>query len=705
MKPRTLRPLPSLRPLSLACAGLLQAGAVLAAEPVLAPLVVQESPDALPYSSLPPSERTALPVSVQAEQTFTREDIEALRPRDVFDLMETTLGMSITRQGSRINNFSSNRGGNVSFLIDGVYLTGTQAQRVVGDIPVGIIESIQFIRDASVLSILPVMGFGSRVGTQNQGVVVINTLRKAGTEDSAQVKASYGTHDTWKASGGFKQSWADGRLQLGGGYQHSESNGKNNWNNAYDSDTYMLNGGWKDDAFMAMASVFVNQGAREIQRYIGVSSDPTSGLKKGQLGAELWEYDPRDMEVFTLNLARYWNERHTTALTWGRSKADGTAWYYTTTADPATIPGRRFKDESTDLHLSHTITGERNTFKAGAQRVEYTQVTEWLATAEPKPREEEIYGLYLTDEFRITPAWSIDGSIRMDKKHVSKGGDKYGSDGSTMKLSDDTWTDKAWLAALGTAWQVNPVWRLSGRYAWSKTPTPDTITTVDDKSLPDEKLHRWELGVDARLYPALNVSFTPFYYLIEDAKVADASAPAIPVFNPDTGLYENLSVYTTADKVTRKGFELALKGRFANDMLGYELGWSRFKDDSVELGTNNVETPENRYTARLNAAYGAWSGTLSVLRVEEYCHFYKTGATGSAPDGTCLPVPAFTTVNLNVSRKFGHGVTVSLYGQNITDEHYFTRHKTGAGGPAWSQSNGAIADVGATWGIEVGMEF
>jgi hypothetical protein len=75
--------------------------------------------------------------------------------------------MSVTRQGSRVNNFSQNRGGSVAFLVDGVYLTGTQAQRVVGDIPVGMIDSIRFIRDGSVLSILPVMGFGSRVHSPN----------------------------------------------------------------------------------------------------------------------------------------------------------------------------------------------------------------------------------------------------------------------------------------------------------------------------------------------------------------------------------------------------------------------------------------------------------------------------------------------------------------------------------------------------------
>lgn len=684
-------------PLPLAAAFILQGGAACAAgERQLAPVMVRDANDALPVSTgTPPSARTALPVSVAAEQTFTREDIEVLRPRDLFDLMETALGMNITRQGSRVNNFSSNRGGSVNFLIDGVYLTGNQATRVVGDIPLESVDSIQFVRDASVLSILPVMGFGSRVGTPTQGVVVINTIRRPGDEDSAAVKASYATYDTWKASGGFKHSWLDGRLQLNGGYQHAQSDGKSDWNNAYRSDTFLLSGGWKDEAFMAMASVFLNKGEREIQRYIGVL--PDSAVAVGELNSAIWKYDPRDMAVYALNLARYWNDGHTTALTYGSSKADGMAWYYDTKTDPATVPGRDFKDESTDLHLSHTIVGERNTLKVGAQRIEYTAVTEYLATVRPAPREEEIYGIYVTDEYLVTPAWSIDGSIRMDKKHITKGGDKYAADGSLVKLSDDTWTDRAYLLSLGTAWQIDPVWRVSGRYAYSRTPTPDTITTAADQSLSDERLNRWELGVDARLHEAFNVSFTPFYYVVKDAKVARTGAGAsIQVFNPDTGGYEALGVYTTADEVIRKGFELSLKGGFADGMLGYEVGWSRFKDDSVDADSGQVETPKNRYTARLDWRHGPWSSTLSALRVDKYCHYFRSA---------CLPTGDFTTVNLNVSRRFEHGITVSLYGQNLTDEHYYTRHKTGNGQTTYNLSDGAITDVGATYGVEIGMAF
>lgn len=655
-------------------------------EQELAPVVVEDRRTALPAPATPAYERTAVPASVAAEQEFSHEDIQAMRPRDIFDLMEGSLGMSVSRQGSRVNNFSSNRGGNVGFILDGVYLTATEAQRVVGDIPVDMIASIKFIRDSSVLGILPVMGFGARVSTPSQGVVVIDTLRRDGGADSTNLKGSYASYETWKGNGNFRRSWQDGRLQLGGGYQHAESAGKPDWNNAYAADTYMLNGGWKDSDFMAMASFYANRGEREIQRYIGVVEG--ASVPVGTLNSAIWKYDPRDSQVFSLNLAWYWNGRHTTALTYGETQVDGTGWFYSTTTDPSTVAGRDFKDQSDDLNLSHTVTGTQNTFKAGAQRIGYYQLSESATT----PREEAIYGIYLADEYRITPAWSVDASARVDKKHVSQGGDKYGADGSTIQLSDDTWTDRADLISVGSAWQIDPVWRVSGRYAYSRTPTPDTITTAGDTELPAERLSRWELGLDAKLDPALQVSLTPFYYVARDAKVVDSTVPGIDVYNPDTGSYETLSVYTSADKVTRKGFELGLKGRFAGDALGYELGWSHFSDDSVNADSGGVETPKNRYSARLNWYHGPWTSNLSVLRVDPYCHYFK---------GACLATGDFTVVNLNVSRTFSHGVTVSVFGQNLLDEHYYTRHKTGNGSTIYTLSDGAIADVGATYGVEL----
>ncbi|NTV11139.1 MAG: TonB-dependent receptor plug domain-containing protein, partial [Zoogloea sp.] len=289
----------------------------------------------------PPHSRFALPASVEASQTLSREDIEAIRPRDVYDLVEASLGMTISRQGARVHNFSYSRGDSVNIILDGVYLTQTEAQRVLGDLPPELIESVQFLRDSSVITIGPLMGFGAaNSGSPNQGYIVINTRKGGPGKDGSELRAGYASYDTWKASGFHGHSWADGRASMGIGYQHSQSGGKPDWNNAYRGDSLLLNGGYQDRDFSAAASAYVNRAARDIQRavgtYTGATAYPASGpTPAGVLDKNIWRYDPMDTALFSANLARMWDARNTTAFTYGWTEARGTQYAYTTTVDKA----------------------------------------------------------------------------------------------------------------------------------------------------------------------------------------------------------------------------------------------------------------------------------------------------------------------------------------------------------------------------------
>ncbi|SER83347.1 hypothetical protein SAMN04244573_04415 [Azotobacter beijerinckii] len=182
---------------------------------------------------IPAYQRFALPRSVAAVQTLERADIEALRPRDVSDLIEGSLGMSIGRQGAR----------------------------VLGDLPVEMIDSVRFLRDASVITISPLMDFGSaNAGSPNQGFILIETRKSGPGKDGGELKTSYASYDTRKTLGFLGDSWLDGRLTLGGGYQRSESNGKPNWNMAYAADTWLANAGWKDEQLIASGLLLPEQG-------------------------------------------------------------------------------------------------------------------------------------------------------------------------------------------------------------------------------------------------------------------------------------------------------------------------------------------------------------------------------------------------------------------------------------------------------------
>lgn len=636
--------------------------------------------------------RFALPKSVEAVQTYDQEDIRNMRPRDVSDLIESSLGMSIGRQGARVHNFSYNRGDKVSIILDGVYLTQTQAQRVLSDIPVEMIDSIQFLRDSSVITISPLMDFGSAgAGAPNQGFIVINTRKSGPGKDGGELRASYATYDTWKRSGWIGNSWLDGRLTLGGGYQRSESNGKPKWNMAYDADTWLASSGWKDENFIASASFYLNKASREIQRargtYRGNTKYSVSGpTPAGVLDKTIWKYAPMDTRVISVNLARPWNDVHTTALTYGWTDAKGTQYRYTTTTNKSTVKGQFAKDRAKEWNLSHTIATANSTLKIGGQTVWWYQLTE----GETRSRSEKVYGLYGTFEYRFTPSLSVDAAVRTDRKRTIRGGDKYLDNGFKTQLSDDQWNDRALLYSIGAAWQIDPVWRLSARYSFNRTPTPDVITTRNNENLPAEKRHRYEFGINANLGRAFQASFTPFYYVIKNAKVTDGAIGVDVNGNPildDRGNETSVTVYRNESQVIRKGIEIMVQGRFANDALSYELGWTYF-DDSGENGQTGNEVPDNKYNARLGWQQGPWSANASLVRVDPYKSYNYT-------------VGDFTTLNINLAREFASGFTASLYAQNLLDEHYATNNK---GMPI--QANwGKLQDVGATYGLEIGMKF
>ncbi|EXJ15815.1 TonB-dependent receptor [Imhoffiella purpurea] len=662
-----------------------------AGEPTLPIVLVEDGGDGAAAAE-PAYSRLALPESVEAVQTLTREDIEKIRPRDVYDLIENAPGMSIMRQGARVHNFAFSRGDDVGIILDGVYLTQTEARRVLGDLQPELIESIRFVRDSTVLTIAPLTGFGSAsAGAPNQGFILISTRRSVPDGRHAELRGSYATYDTWKVSGFASQSWLDGRARIGAGYQHTASEGKSDWHNGYNGNSFLVNGGYRDQRFEAAASLYVNRASRDIQRamgtYTGRTGYPVSGpTPNGVLDKNVWEYDPMDTEVFSASLAHHWNAAHTTALLYGWTEAEGTRYPYTTLSDRSRVAGTEARDWAQEWNLSHTIEWGANTLKVGAQSLNWYQLTEGQETA----RREKLYGYYVTDEYRIAPDWTLDLALRTDRKKIVKGGEKYLSSGREVRLDDGDWSDDAFAVSVGAAWQIDAVFRVSARYSYNRTPTPDVLTTIDDASLADEVRSRYELGLEADVSRAFKATLTPFYYDIQDAKVSAGTltedANGDPIIDPSTGEETSITLYDAANRI-RKGLELSLSGRLANDALGYELGWTTFTDNA-EDGEHGTEFPDNKYSARLNWRQGPWDSTLSLLKVDPYLSYGYT-------------VGDFTTVNLSVARRFDRGITLTVYGQNLTDEQYGTNNKGYPARANW----GVLRDVGATYGVEVAVVF
>ena len=172
----------------------------------LAPVVVSGQKNVASQeqaSETPPTNQLWVPESAKAAtQTFTRADIEALHPKDIVELLDSALGLSISRSGTKCFVSPSSRGGaNIGVIIDGSYLTWTEASRVLESLSIDMIDSVTIVRDASIITMGPVANIGTSggaPGTTNQGFIIIKTRQAKTTE--TDLKTGFASHGTQDAS-------------------------------------------------------------------------------------------------------------------------------------------------------------------------------------------------------------------------------------------------------------------------------------------------------------------------------------------------------------------------------------------------------------------------------------------------------------------------------------------------------------------------
>jgi outer membrane receptor protein involved in Fe transport len=610
------------------------------------------------------------PESSAAVETVTRAEIEAMRPKDVYDIIETAGGVSMWRQGARVHNFVKSRGDSLGIILDGVYLSATEAQRVLGDLPVELIDSVKIVRDATLLTIGPLSAFGSGSGSPNQGFIFINT--KKGNVRENQATVGYATFNTEKAILFHGDCGYGGKLNYGIGYAGARSDGKTDWNNAYGFQSFIANAGWTTPDWIWGFSGYANNGWREVQRHI----------KDGVLNSNAWKYDPMDTTLVAFNIAKPWNEKNITALTYGYSEATGEQYAYTATGDNSAVTGRDSADRVNEINLLHTLIWGCSTLKIGTQALRWYQLTE----GQTAPREEEVYGYYITNESRIGSKWVVDEGFRLDRKYVIRGGDKYLDDGNLVGLTDGHWTDNATSLSMGATYRVNPLCKLSGRIACNHTPTPETLPTRDNQELPAEDRLKYELGIEARCHRMFNPALTVFYYDIANSKISDGTV-AVP--GSTTG--ETITVYKTAADIVRKGFELGVNGNLSA-ALSYRAGYTWFDSDNPAAEAlaekQRQDELQGKYSLGLNYRKQGFDAGLTVLHVDPYNSYGMT-------------VGDFTTVNLSVAKEFAQKYKLTVYGQNITDVAYATNNKGFPPNAAW----GCLYDPGAVYGIEWSVKF
>ncbi|HSQ42082.1 MAG TPA: TonB-dependent receptor [Fibrobacteraceae bacterium] len=633
-------------------------------------------------NAVPVYDRFRTPESSPGVEVYSQEDIKDMQPTDIYSVFERALGMTISRQGSRIHNWVSGRGGDKSALgiiLDGVYMPATAAQRVLGDLPVELIESVRIVRDASIMTMGPVFSPGSsKSGSGNQGFIIITTKRcPRDSASTTQATVGYGSYDAVKLNA-FQGNTFDsvGYFSLGYAKNRNDSRVDRNgdWHNSYDGNSFLSNAGlFSIGPVSADLMVYYNQARRDIQRY---------QLEDGTLSSAYWTYDPMNTRVASINLTGQWTPNQITNLSAGYIDAIGTQYgdKIDTAGNITLAEGRDSKDRAVEGNLLHTWTLDHgslsNALKFGSQVVGWYQLTEGKTQA----YKENLYGFYISDEIGLWDQLSFDAGFRIDKRYIVKGGETYIADSTTARLADHMWGGDATSFSVGGAYDFTKDYNVTARFGYNNTPTSRLLSTVDNKELDPEKRLKYELGGNAIILPALGITTTGYYYDIKNAKVqaVDSDGEDMILISSDG---DEITVYDAAGHIARYGLELSVFGNGLGP-FGYRVGYSLFKCDSAAL---DRQLPRYKLTAEVTYTYKKFHASLNALKVPKY---YKS---------TDIAVGDYLVFNAAVSQQLTDHMQLSLSAKNFTNEHYTVNNK--------SASSGFFYDVGAWYAAELSLKF
>lgn len=627
-----------------------------------------------------------MPVSNRAGvETFTAEDIEALKPRDVFDLLDKATGITVTYQGRRNPFFVKQRGGgSFTYIVDGAILP-TVTQRMLQKIPLAAIEELQVVRDATALTLAPLVNIGASGSGDglNTGFIIIRTRQPKKDEVLASAALEQGDGQPWAnkeslfAGKRFAGEGASG--YLAGLASHLDQPSQTSWFDGQEADAQMVSGGLRAGGFSLDLMAYQDSGRFEMQR-------AQAGLATAAVNQMKWYYDPIDTKLFTLNGTMAWNPVHTTLFSlfsteFTQTERDGYFPPYGGSITD-TMKTSDYWEKTQGFSLRHHIRVDRTTVQLGAQHTR-----SWAeGSSGPTPSTKwdvEVDGLGATVEQRLLDdRLFLDAGLRRDKKHVAT------ASVLTSDPNGDSDLPAARAASFGARWQATPTYALNGRYF-----TGDQGTNGDFNirsatgALHGEKQRRFELGVAAAYAGAFAPRLTWFKVETDNAKTQSTATYTLA---GQTYYY-----YTEADN-ERTGFELLVQGQLA-PRTRYKASWTHlYRNISSDVSVAQT-TAGNLCDFNIEHGWGAYTFNASLKQVGPYDGGGPgvAGPGGSfAADGEWHRVGDYTRLDAKLSRDFRIGSTAlkaTLYGRNLGDVHYMTIYP-------WP-------DRGRTLGVELAVEL
>ncbi len=630
-------------------------------------------------------------------QTITREQIEELRPTDVFELLNNATGVLAT-QGSRkgFSGLTIRGDSNFRWIVDGAYLQPNLAGRIMKNLPVMAIEEITVVRGASALTMGPMTGSASPAGAPVDGFVIVRTRKPAKNE--GQVRLALESDDTVQAGLWLGKTLGNENTRgyVAGLLSYSDTNGPdeklNNgagYNLWREATSGLVKAGFSTAGWLVDFMLYKDDGEFGIPNanlHFGPTGNPPAFGTTGD-----WRIDPSQTDLFVVSGSKQWNPVHTTLFNLSRTES-----HQILTTTTAALND----NENTHMNLRHNMDFGKTRLMVGGDYQHWNNPS-GMNYFEGIPREEKTSGWFGQIEQKLfDDRLTLDLSHRRDTVKVVRGLDYYtaGAQPPGGTNSPLIYTNRTLPAAkfwsMGGSWQLTEGWKVLARYGTSEQ-VGNNLQPMPGVVLGDDAQKKWEFGIEGRINRLFNPALTYFHRNVKNEKrvggftytsatnatincrssVATTGAAATR-WNGISDIFECYG----QDDTTRDGLEFVLTGNFA-ERSSYRFGLTEFTKRT------NVEETTPRRIADLSVSHGMGAYTLTgALK-------HVTAYRGSATDAGAY-LGGYTRIDLGVgydARLFGTPVKTTLYGRNLTDKKYET-------------TNG-IQDVGRVLGIEALVSF
>ncbi len=616
-------------------------------------------------------------------QVISREEIEQLRPADVFELVNMAGGVVATPRSSRMgfSSLSIRGDSNFRWMIDGIYLDAGTASRIMSAVPIAAVEEIQVVRGSSALT------FGPMTNTENpsggaavDGFVVVRTRKPQKTE--AQVRLAV------ESNQGHQESvWLGKTLEgetkgyvaalLANAYTDSPTekldNG-NDYNVDRESRKIMLKGGIDVAGWNVDLMAYEDEGSYQIPN--------TNSHVVGSLG---WYVDPAKTHILSMNGSRSWDARNTTL--WSVSTVKGEQTVYSPAVNKPNLVNAEHVNLRHNLFLGKTKLSMGGDYRhwevPNGQNPQYYPNTR---------REEFTRGWFVQGEQALLDGrLNLDASMREDNVYVANGLNFMfaGSGaGATNTKVYNVQLPAAKFTTLGSRFNLDTQWALTARYGLASQPLLPGIKAASGVNLQPDAQTKWELGVESNISREVNASFNFFSRVSSNEKqITGYSSTTVACTAGAATLTRAVPCYSQSD-TTRAGVELTVSGELATRSR-YRFSWTHFTELSGFVSGADLEGQTPSDVAEITASHGFDRYTLTGA--VKYVATYN-----GASNGTIGPVPysGYTKLDLGLGYDWKWSSTpirTTLYARNLADKKF----ETAVG----------VQDVGRVVGVEMLASF